>query len=626
MKRNERRLLAVLVVNIGVFVVIPAIWGFLSGPVTSQKSKLNKAEENLRKETDSFDRSIARMLRMADFKKQSLSSNSSQGALAYQQWLTDLTEIVAGFSESEVGPERISLSRDKTYVAVRMRVTGEGTIEQLRRFLYRFHRANVLHRMVSLTVEAKNNATNPRVSVRVLTEALSLRDAPIKGATLFARTTVAELNEDSPGLITVASTNGFPEKAPFEVRIGGTYHNVVDVTADGWQMAVSEDQTLTIATDDQIEYSPIHPEYQDASEEQFDALITLNPFEKPAPYRPRLDLIGEKTVLHGATLELTPKVLGTGFDLSSGDPVFSVVSELPAGMTLEDGILKWTPGQELEPGEFPVKISAQAETLREPLEGEFTITLRKINNPPQLEIPDSLVATLGQAMSFTVSATDEETANEALRFALAEGAPAGAEINAETGEFTWTPSADLNPGEIRIPIQVSDDGMPAQTVKAQATIDVKDDRALFTYLTSSVAADGVRQAWLYDRSTDKRLILREGGQLDYAGYDALVLAIGDNFVLLQQEADTIRLKIGKNLREAEVIDTIEPAAAEKPPAAATTEASPAPDSENKEVGDGVEPPENGDSKLKPTEPSDTASESETSAESNETSGDTEPQT
>ena len=462
--------------------------------------------------------------------------------------------------------------------------------------------------------------------MRAVAEALSLRDAPVKGATLFARTKVSELNEDSPGLIAVVSTDGFPEKAPFEVRIGDTYHDVVDVTADGWQIAVSEDRKLTIAADDQIEYSPIHPEYQNASEEQFDALITLNPFEKPAPYRPRLDLIGEKTVLHGATLELTPKVLGTGFDFSSGDPVFSIISELPAGMTLEDGKLKWTPGRELEPGEFTVKIGAQAEALREPLEAEFKITLRKINNPPQLEIPDSLVATLGQAMSFKVSATDEETASEALRFALAEGAPAGAEINAETGELTWTPAADLNPGEVKIPIQVRDDGEPAQTTEAQASIDVKDDRALFTYLTGSVAADGKRQAWLYDRSTDKRLILREGGQLNYAGFDALVLAIGDNFVLLQQDADTIRLKIGKNLREAEVIDTIKPAATETPPATAASEASPASGSENTDVSDAPEPTENSDSKPKPTEPADTESDVEASAEPIKSSGDTEPQT
>lgn len=562
MKRSERILLTVLAVSLGVFVILPGVWKVVSGPVTEQRIELEAAESQLQKANDSFDISIARIKRMVVFKEQSLSSNSSQGALAYQQWLTDQAEIVAGFSNPEVGPERISLSRDKTYVAVRMRVTGEGTVEQLRRFLYRFHRANVLHRLVSLTVEAKNNSTNPRVSIRLLAEALSLRDAPIKGATLFARTKVATVNEDSPGLLTVASNDGFPEKAPFEIRIGDTYHQVVDVTTDGWQIAIAEDQEIAFSADDLVEFSPIHPNFRDATEDQFDAMIKLNPFAKPAPYQPRLDLIGTKIVNRGATLELTAKA--TGFDLTAGDPVFEVTSELPAGMTLADGKLTWAPTADLEADDYTVAIRATAAGLREPLEAEFTLTLKNVNRPPQLEIPDGLVASLGQAMSFQVSATDDETATDALRYALTGEVPNGAEIDAETGEVNWTPPADLTPGTVTIAIQVKDDGDPAQAVVVPASVEVQDDRALFTYLTSSVAADGDRQAWLYDRSTDKRVILREGGQLEYAGFDAFVLSIGDNFVLLQQDNDTLRLKIGKNLRQAEVVARLEPKPAQPP--------------------------------------------------------------
>ncbi|MFT4556852.1 MAG: hypothetical protein ACI92S_002206, partial [Planctomycetaceae bacterium] len=161
MKRSEKLLATVLLVSVGAFVIIPWIWQAFRGPVAAQETALQKATEKLDKAVGQFDIARASVQSMTLFKEQSLSSNSAQGALAYQQWLTDLAEIVADFKGAEVTPERISPSRDNSYVAVRLRVTGEGTIEQLRTFLYRFHRANVLHRISSMVAEAQNNSSRP---------------------------------------------------------------------------------------------------------------------------------------------------------------------------------------------------------------------------------------------------------------------------------------------------------------------------------------------------------------------------------------------------------------------------------------------------------------------------------
>lgn len=556
MKNSEKQLLIALAACLGVFVGVPFVWRTVAGPVVELQKDVDKAGDDIKKQNDLFDLGRARLTAMAVYKEQSLSSHASQGALAYQQWLTDLAEIVGGFSEPKVEPDRISAPKNKPYVIVRMSIKGESTLEQVRTFLYRFHRANVLHRMVSLKLDAQNNSSSPRVAVTIMTEALSLKSAEVKGATLFPRSSVATVSKDQAALITLAETDGFPKEAPFEVRIGADYHQVVAISDDGWQLEVADGEDLSVSVDDKIEYSPVHPDYTDATEEQFAALIEKNPFAKPAPYRPRLDLVGDKSVVHGSTLNLTAKA--SGFDLKAGAPDFSAISELPAGMTLEGDKLTWAPPTELEAAEYKVTIRTTAAGLREPLESEFTLTLRKVNKAPELEVPGELVAVLGQAMTFSVSGSDEETAADALRYSLGSGAPEGAALNETTGEFTWTPSPEMNPGIVNIPIQVVDDGDPAQTTTVQAAVNVQDDRAMFTYLTGSVATNNVREAWLTDRSTDTRVDLFEGGQLQYAGFDALVLTIGDDFVLLQQENDTLRIDLGDTLREAIVIASLEP--------------------------------------------------------------------
>ena len=100
MKRSEKILASVLLVSVGIFVVMPWIWQAFRGPVAEQESELRMVTEKLDKAIDEFDIARASVKSMTLFKEQSLSSNSAQGALAYQQWLTDLAEIVADWDWS----------------------------------------------------------------------------------------------------------------------------------------------------------------------------------------------------------------------------------------------------------------------------------------------------------------------------------------------------------------------------------------------------------------------------------------------------------------------------------------------------------------------------------------------
>lgn len=601
MKRSEKQLASVLLACLGIFVVIPWIWGVFRGPVEAQESALERAETKLEKTQDAFEIARASIQSMRAYREQSLSSNSAEGALAYQQWLTDLAEIVADFSGAEVIPERISPSRDNSYVAVRLRVTGEGTVEQLRTFLYRFHRANVLHRITSMVAEAQNNSSRPKLTIRITTEAIALRDAPAKGPTLFPRTKVVSINsDDGPPRLEVQSVEGFPETTPFELRIGQNYYSVADVNGNTLLLQKDEGQDIEAGTDDIVELSIVHPDFDGIAITEYDELIEKNPFAKPAPYRPRLDLIGSKKVGRGEKMSLAAKV--SGVDVDAGDVEFDVLSDLVAGMSFESGKLEWEPPADFSAGDYSVKIRAAGGGLKEPIESEFTLTLSDVNEPPSITIPENLVATLGQAMVTKLEATDPETPAEELKFTLGEGAPEGAVLNAETRELTFTPPAEGEPGDVTIHVTVTDAGDPAQATTVAVKVVVEDDKAQFTFMEGVVAADSVPEAWLRDKSTNTKIVLHEGDDLKYAGFDAIVLSIGNDFLLMQQADETIRLNVGQNLRQSTVIAKLDPPEGDSSSNEdARPEAPPEPEGSESKAGTDVtaELPANTDAKEQP---------------------------
>jgi len=568
MKKSEKQLLVVLLGSLGVFVVIPAMWGSFAEPIQRQQDLLDAENRKLDKANDEVALGMSQVRRMVDFKDRSLSSNSSQGANAYQQWLTDLAEIVAGFRSPSVSTERVSLARDKTFSTIRVRVDGEGSAEQLQEFLFRFHRANVLHRIVGMSIEALDNSASPRLSLKITAEALSLADAPVKGPTLFRRTGVASLDGSK---LTVQSAEGFPTEAPFEIRIGDDYVTVAEVIETTWTLDLADEQTLDAKADDLVELSPIHEDFADATLADFATFVEQNPFAKPAPYTPRIDLIGSKAFERGSTLEVTAKA--SGFAPGEGPVAYEFSSDVPAGMKLEGDKLTWTPAEDAAAGDQTIKLKASGGGLLSPFEADFTLTLKDVNTPPTLELAttDPLAVTVGQTASFSVKAADKETPAEELKLAVAPGAPEGVSFNAESKTFKFAPASGSQIGSVEIPIQVTDGGETPQTTTLKVAIKVEDDKAQFTVFTGMVAADSDRQIWLRDQSTNQKIVLRKGERLQYAGFDAEVLDIGRDFFTFQQQRDTLKLQLGQTLKDATVIASLAPPPATVEPEPAETE-------------------------------------------------------
>jgi photosystem II stability/assembly factor-like uncharacterized protein len=91
------------------------------------------------------------------------------------------------------------------------------------------------------------------------------------------------------------------------------------------------------------------------------------------------------------------------------------------------------------------------------------------NNAPVLTVPGTQSVTAGQALSFSVSATDPD-AGQTLTFS-ASGLPNGATFNAQTRQFTWTP-ANNQTGTFTVNFTVTDNGTPALSDTKSVTITV----------------------------------------------------------------------------------------------------------------------------------------------------------
>lgn len=684
MKTSEKRLAGGLGGVCVIYLAFQVVWPAISGPMTEAQGKLDAATKVYDAESEKVDIAMGRIREdMTLMKEQSLSSNVSEASLGYEQWLSSLAEDVAKFRAPKVSRETTSPSRDNAFVAIKIRVTGQGTMKQLRQFLYRFHRANVLHQISSMTIEALDNSSNPLLDIVVIADALSMRDAAIKGPTLFPRSEVITVEDDPDRRLTVADgTAGWSKETPFEIRVDDQYLTVLERVHQIWEIkgtgakAASgatvtlveklsdaeppydepvekedakdgsekdegkapakevtttlaaawdgESNTITVAMpegfepgrlkvrigsstvdvvarrevwriDDQqfradagkiVEASPPNPDMKDVTLAEFDALLDLNPFAKIRTLPPNFLLTGERRVERGNSSVLTPIVQNLGPNAPA--PQFEILSELPAGMTFAENKLNWTPPEDMEPGEFDIKIRAKSDVLPEPLEESFkvSLTVTKNNDPPVLWPPEKpVIGVLGQALSFSVTATDNETAVEDLRFSAGANFPDGALVNATTGEVSWLPGDDVQPGTVEFPINVTDTGDPQQTTSQTISVEMQEDRAIYTYLTASIAADDNRQAWLYDRSSNKRVIVQEGDAFQFAGFDALILSIGRDFILMQQDRDTLRLDIGDSLRQAVVIAT----APEPEPEPATGEETSATGETTSTTGEAAKP-------------------------------------
>ena len=90
------------------------------------------------------------------------------------------------------------------------------------------------------------------------------------------------------------------------------------------------------------------------------------------------------------------------------------------------------------------------------------ITATPGNHAPVLAAIGDKSVDEGSPLSFTASATDEDT-GDTWSFSLAAGAPAGASIDPTTGVFIWTPAEAQGPGSYPVTVRATDNHAASDT-------------------------------------------------------------------------------------------------------------------------------------------------------------------
>ncbi len=172
----------------------------------------------------------------------------------------------------------------------------------------------------------------------------------------------------------------------------------------------------------------------------------------PVRLKPIDDQRIDELCLFDLTVEVEPPV-------PSDVQVRYTLLDGPKGAHIErsTGRFTWYPNERQGPGEYQVTVAVARVGLDEPDDRQqFSLAVGEVNKPPELARIHNRAVRSGGVLTFTARVRDTDIPNQAFKFSLLPGAPAGAQIDAETGEFFWAP-ADTEPSSIhRITVCVTE--------------------------------------------------------------------------------------------------------------------------------------------------------------------------
>ncbi|PIE20100.1 MAG: hypothetical protein CSA66_01400 [Proteobacteria bacterium] len=152
---------------------------------------------------------------------------------------------------------------------------------------------------------------------------------------------------------------------------------------------------------------------------------------------PEFVQVGDQQLIVGADYQLALQATD-----ADGDRLrYGYDGQLPSGASLnkDSGLFRWRPAADAVGPPHRVAFTVSDGELSDTMTVRFVVTDggSASDAPPVFTQTPAQNAVVGQALSFTVSATDPN--GDALTYALGDGAPSGASLAGAT--FTWTPAA-----------------------------------------------------------------------------------------------------------------------------------------------------------------------------------------
>ena len=191
---------------------------------------------------------------------------------------------------------------------------------------------------------------------------------------------------------------------------------------------------------------------------------------------PVLAPIANQSVDEGSLLSFS----GSASDIDGDTLTFSLDGGAPAGaqITSSTGTFSWTPSESQGPGNYGMTVSVTDSGVPNlTVSQTFQVAVSEINTNPVLSPINDQTIQEESTLSFIVSANDPDIPPGSLTFSLDQGSPAGANINASTGQFLWTPTEAQGPSINVVTVLVTENNDPLTTVSGSFTIVVEEKNA-----------------------------------------------------------------------------------------------------------------------------------------------------
>lgn len=570
MQPREKVLAGALAAVVAFFVLRPVLDSWFLEPLRSRNAQIATLESEVQTREDQEFNLLRATKNLAEWRDESLPPDPLNAQRVYQEWLTDVAQI-SGWQKIEISLG--SRTQRGPYTGVVVTVEGTATLDEVNALLQRVDETKLLQRIVALDIESPSFDGNPRLEVALTAEGLALGDAASR-TRLFPTSGLAADVTPSQTTIKVDGSEGFPTTAPFRVRVDDELLQVTEVTKEGWRVerGAAGSSPAEHAKDADVELIPTRPVQPLAIKPMYPSVDRL--FVKARPRSGDLQIADELPPASQGkpwTAELDLQ----NWDPTQGTPIFKLESGAPEGMFLdaELGKLSWTPDEDQELGEYDVPVAVYGADEATPvLESRLTLEVRQPNSPPELRVAGPVSVWLGRPFTYTVKAEDDDLPDDRLQYSLSgEDIPEGLRISASTGTLVWTPSDDLSIEDIQVEVTVTDGGSPPESDTATLTLRLRDDAALYTYLVGSITQGDKREAWLLDRTTNRRTTLHEGDKVSVADFAGTVAQIEPEAIRMLSDGQLYRLAIGDNFRK--VTPWTEPVSTTAEPAEGTNAGS-----------------------------------------------------